>query len=135
MKAVRGLSIGFRTLDRDFADDGTRLIKEVELWEVSIVSLAMNPMAKVDSAKARLSLAGEYVPTEREFEQSLRDAGYSKRVARQLCAKVFDSADGGMLDDESRWDAGDIDEDEAFAKFRADQDAMLGRTYARMLSR
>ena len=75
MKAVRGLSIGYRTVDSDFTRDGVRQLKQVDLWEVSLVSLAMNPLAKVEAVKSRLSDIGEYVPTEREFEKILRDAG------------------------------------------------------------
>jgi hypothetical protein len=120
MKAVRGLSIGFRIVDREWTDEGVRLIKEVDLWEVSIVSLAMNPLAKVEAAKSRLSASGEYVPTEREFERSLRDAGYSKSVARHLCAKVFDSeVDGGMPRHARRWDAGPVESDETAELLKA----------------
>lgn len=121
MKAVRGLSIGFRTVDSGFDRDGTRLLKEIDLWEVSLVSLAMNPLAKVEAVKARLSDLGEYVPSEREFERTLRDAGLSRNVARRICAKVFDAgAASGMLDTPRRWDAGDVDnDDEAQALLKA----------------
>ena len=69
MKAVRGLSIGFSVPQRgmDYEEDGTRVIKEAELWEVSVVSLPMNPRATVMHAKTRLSAAGEYVPTAQEL--------------------------------------------------------------------
>jgi HK97 family phage prohead protease len=120
MRAVRGLSIGFRTKDFDFDRDGNRQLKEIDLWEVSIVSMAMNPLAKVEAAKARLSELGEYVPSEREFERSLRDAGFSKSVARHICAKVFDDESGGGMPPSSRrWDAGPVeheDETEALLK-------------------
>jgi hypothetical protein len=121
MKAVRGLSIGFRTKDFDFDRDGNRLLKEIDLWEVSIVSMAMNPLAKVEAAKARLSDLGEYVPTEREFERSLRDAGYSRAVARHLASKVFDDEpSGGMPLSPRRWDAGTVEsEDEATELLKA----------------
>jgi len=112
-KAVRGLSIGFRLRDADFDDDGNRLLKEIDLWEVSLVSLAMNPLAQVTAAKARLSDGGEYVPTEREFERFLRDAGYSKNIAKRIACKVFDSGNaGGMLGEPVRRDAENVDEAE-----------------------
>jgi hypothetical protein len=130
MKAVRGLSIGYRTVDADYNEDGVRILKELELIEVSVVSLAMNPLAKVESAKARLSGAGHYVPSEREFERSLRDAGYSKSVAHQLCAKVFDFDDGGgTLPARDRREAGDVDEEkdvhELIARMRGFQSSVL----------
>lgn len=93
MEAVRGLSIGYVTKDQDFDDDGNRLIKEVELWEVSVVSLPMNPLAQVAHVKAGLSAAGEYVPSPKEFERILRDAGCSRAVAKRivsLCKSLDD---------------------------------------------
>ena len=90
MDAVKGLSIGYRTVDQDFTDDGQRLLKEIELWEVSVVSLPMNPLAQVAHAKSQLSAMGEYVPTSREFERTLRDVGCSQKVAKTIISKVFD---------------------------------------------
>jgi uncharacterized protein len=113
MKAVRGLSIGYKVIDGDYDRDGNRLLREIDLWEVSLVSLACNPLARIEGSKARLSDAGEYVPTEREFEKSLRDAGFSRNVARHVCAKVFDAeADSGMLSTPRRWDAGTVENDD-----------------------
>jgi len=90
MDAVKGLSIGYRTIDQDYKDDGTRLLKEIELWEVSVVSLPMNPLAQVAHAKSQMSASGEYVPTAREFERTLRDVGCSQRVAKTILSKVYD---------------------------------------------
>ena len=84
MDAVKGLSIGYRTLDQDYDGDGNRLIKEAELWEVSVVSLPMNPLAQVAHVKSQLSDRGEYVPTPKEFERILREAGCSRKVARDI---------------------------------------------------
>lgn len=90
MEAVRGMSIGYRTREHDWDKSGNRLIKEAELWEVSVVSLPMNPLARVQHVKSRLSERGEYVPTIREFEKSLRSAGLSRDVAKRLIAKVYE---------------------------------------------
>jgi HK97 family phage prohead protease len=129
MKAVRGLSIGYQIADADYDGDGNRLLKEVDLWEVSLVSLAMNPLARIEAAKSRLSRDGEYVPTEREFERCLRDAGYSRKVATTLAARVFDSADPrGILDGHLR-DAGASDEEEA----RAALAGLAGKLYGMAL--
>ena len=84
MDAVKGLSICYSTTDQDFDNDGNRLLKEVELWEVSVVSLPMNPLAQVAHAKSQLSAIGEYVPTLKEFERILREAGCSRTVAKNL---------------------------------------------------
>jgi HK97 family phage prohead protease len=105
-KAVRGLSIGFRPEEVAWRGD-TRILQKVKLFEVSIVSMAMNPLAKVEALKARLSALGEYVPTERELEEYLRKLGCSKNVSRTLIAKLSLDLDpmGGMPNGD-RWDAG-----------------------------
>ena len=90
MEAVRGLSIGYVARDSDWHDDGTRVIKEIDLWEVSVVSLPMNPLANVTHAKSQLSIAGEYVPTAREFERTLRDVGCSQNTAKTIIAKIYE---------------------------------------------
>jgi len=89
MEAVRGLSIGYRAREVDFDADGNRLLKEIELWEVSLVSLAMNPLAEVEAAKSRLSKDGVYVQDRREFERFLRSHGYSRKFAEHAIAKIF----------------------------------------------
>ena len=110
-QAVRGLSIGYRTIASDWRADGTRVLKEVELHEVSIVSMAMNPLAQVQAVKARLSAHGEYVPTERELEQHFRNLGCSKSVARMLIARLLEGDDAGGMPGGHRWDAGGADDE------------------------
>jgi HK97 family phage prohead protease len=99
MEAVRGLSIGYVTKEQEFEEDGTRLIKEVDLWEVSIVSLPMNPLAEVVHAKSRLSGNGEYVPTVREIERIWREAGCSKSVAKRMVAMYRSYEESGGPDE------------------------------------
>lgn len=45
------LSIGFHTLQSDVRSDGVRLLKAVDLWEVSLVTFPMNEGAKILSIK------------------------------------------------------------------------------------
>ena len=90
MEAVRGMSIGYMTKDYDYDSDGNRLIKEADLWEVSVVSLPMNPLARVVHVKSQLSERGEYVPSIREFEAILREVGCAQSVAKRIIAKVYD---------------------------------------------
>ncbi len=119
MKAFRGLSIGFQTLDADFDGDGIRRLKEVELFEVSLVSLAMNPLAQIESVKSRLSLDGEYVPTERELEELLhREIGCSKTVACGMASRVFGTGAGGSPVSHRR-ESGVVDDTEAEALMEA----------------
>jgi hypothetical protein len=114
MEAVRGLSIGFKTIDQDFDKDGHRLLKELQLWETSIVSMPMNPLAQIAHVKSRLSANGEYVPTKTELEYILRKEGCSRNIAKQLVHKIrlFDEDSTGEIPDESLRNA----EDEELAK-------------------
>ena len=98
MKAVSGMSIGYMTVDHDYDKHGIRRIKKADLWEVSVVSLPMNPLAQVVHVKTRLSERGEYVPTIREFEKSLRDVGCSQSVAKRIISKVFDGEEKPSTD-------------------------------------
>ncbi len=125
MKAVRGLSIGYMIRDADYDDDGTRLIKSVELFETSIVSLAMNPRAQVTHAKSRLSSTGEYVPTSEEFAQVKRDCeswlkskGFSDTLAKVYVSNLFKEAAGAMSGGSQ---PGTPDEDELLAGNELDE--------------
>ena len=46
-KAIDGLSIGYRTVKARKDDKGGRLLSELELWEVSLVTFPMLPDARV----------------------------------------------------------------------------------------
>lgn len=45
--AIDGLSIGYRTVKATKDDKGRRLLQELELWEVSLVTFPMLPSARV----------------------------------------------------------------------------------------
>ncbi len=45
--AIDGLSIGYRTVTAEKDAKGQRLLREVELWEVSLVTVPMLPEARV----------------------------------------------------------------------------------------
>lgn len=47
------LSIGYDTIQEAFDEDGNRHLKEVDLWEVSVVTWAMNQEATISGYKAR----------------------------------------------------------------------------------
>jgi len=50
-KAIKGLSIGYETVKKDIIDN-VRHLKEINLWEVSVVTFPMNPKANVNSVKS-----------------------------------------------------------------------------------
>jgi len=73
--AIDSMSIGYRTVEATM-EQGDRMIRkllEVDLFEISIVTFPMLPDAKVTGVKS--------ITTERDFEQFLRDAGFSKSEA------------------------------------------------------
>jgi len=94
--AFDGLSIGFRTITDSY--DGrrkARMLKEVDLREISLVSFPMNESATVTTVK---SLAGE-IKTIREFEDFLRDVGgYSQAAAKAIASGGFKSAEPRDVD-------------------------------------
>lgn len=81
--SVSGLSIGYRTLDFEYEEihgKQVRVLKELELHEVSVVTFPMNEDARIDAVKASEM-------TERDVERLLtRDAGLSRGVAQKLMA-------------------------------------------------
>ena len=112
MGAVTGMSIGYITQKSDFTSDGTRLLKQVDLLETSIVSMPMNPLAQVTAVKTRTSLTGEYVPTVRDLEKEFRRMGCSQKVAKQLIAKIYEGSDGTPEPEEDEVDGTSAKSDE-----------------------
>ncbi|EGH00964.1 prohead peptidase [Pseudomonas amygdali pv. aesculi str. 0893_23] len=78
------LSIGY-TVPLNGAEliNGARLLKEIDLVEVSLVGVAANPNSRIVSVKSFDSTA----PNPREFERTVRDAlGLSAREAKRFMA-------------------------------------------------
>ena len=78
--AVTGLSIGYWIRESSF-DEKTkvRTLTKLDLVEVSLVTFPANDDARVEAVKFKLA-HGE-LPTIREFEKLLREAGFSKSRA------------------------------------------------------
>jgi HK97 family phage prohead protease len=69
--AIDGLSIGYRTLRAEKAG-GQRLLHEIELWEVSLVTFPMLPEARVERSDAEeTDLARTLAETFREARELL----------------------------------------------------------------
>lgn len=80
--ALDGMSIGYRA--REFImgskpDEPRRTLKKIDLVEVSVVTFPMNTQARVSQAKGEM-------PTQREIEQALRDAGLTRSEAKAMIA-------------------------------------------------
>ncbi len=72
--AIDGLSIGYRTIRAEKAAGGQRLLHEIELWEVSLVTFPMLPQARVQAATA---------DAEADLARTLAD---TFRTAREMLA-------------------------------------------------
>jgi HK97 family phage prohead protease len=85
--ALNGLSIGFRSVPGTavYNDDGVRVLKQIELWEVSLVTFPANDKARVTGVKAA-DVAG--IRTIRQAEKALREAGFSDDAAKAFLAEV-----------------------------------------------
>jgi hypothetical protein len=87
--ALDGLSIGYRVVEAAPHPDkqGILSLKKLQLKEVSVVTFAANDRARVTDVKHMI--AAGLLPTVREFEEFLRDAGgFSKSVAAAIAAKA-----------------------------------------------
>ncbi|MFV0409556.1 MAG: HK97 family phage prohead protease [Paracoccus sp. (in: a-proteobacteria)] len=54
--AIDGLSIGYRTIRAEKDGKGRRLLREIELWEVSLVTFPMLPEAKIGHKETEESM-------------------------------------------------------------------------------
>jgi len=76
-KVVDGMSIGFRTKRYEYQTDAEiRVLNEVDLWEVSLVTFPALRSARVTAVKSDL--------TERRVEEILRDVGFSRAQAKSM---------------------------------------------------
>jgi uncharacterized protein len=85
MGAMDGLPIGYRTI-RDEMRGNNRVLKEVDLWEVSFVTIPADAAATVTGVKS--------IATERDCEDALREMGFSRREAKAFIARGW----GGIRD-------------------------------------
>ena len=78
--AIDGLSIGYRTLRATKNTKGERLLQELELWEVSLVTFPMLPSARVSAkgespeAQTLREMAAAFEGARRELRRGSRPA-------------------------------------------------------------
>ncbi len=109
--AITGMSIGYMTI-ADEIQGNVRLLKEIDLWEVSLCTFPANDNARVRAVKSDQPLAdfarrlrdGE-PPEIKEFEDILREAGVPKALAVKIAshgyAKAIRSDSEGKANDEA----------------------------------
>tara|TARA_Y100000114_G_scaffold60362_1_gene55374 strand:+ start:1149 stop:2003 length:855 start_codon:yes stop_codon:yes gene_type:complete len=97
MGAIDGLSVGYRVDAKGYHYDERgkrRMLKEVDLMEISAVTFPMNPRARVSAVKAEER-------TIRDWETFLRDAGGLSRTESKVAASaVFKALDQREVGDE-----------------------------------
>lgn len=80
-KSLSGLSIGYVLKDYDYdAEKGAFILKEIDLWEVSVVTFPANDEARIDNVKSIFE-SGD-IPPPKEIERVLRDVGLSRTQAK-----------------------------------------------------
>lgn len=97
-KAVNGLSIGFITRNsKPDRERNVRLITEVELLEVSIVTMASNQEARILDVKGQSVTVEnlESLSTVQELEEILREVGFSRSAAKMFMAKCKTQREAG----------------------------------------
>lgn len=85
-KVVSGMSIGFETIGEEW-DKINRLRKltKVKLWEGSIVTFPANEEAQIEAVKSALESGA--LPSLKDFEAFLREAGFSKTQAAAIAGR------------------------------------------------
>ncbi|MDQ3169457.1 MAG: HK97 family phage prohead protease [Acidobacteriota bacterium] len=84
--ALDGMSFGYDVLPggAEILKSGVRKLTAVKLWEISPVTFGMNPSAGIDSVKALV--ANGHLPSLSDFEDHLREAGFSKSQATAIAS-------------------------------------------------
>ena len=95
-----GMSIGFMPAESEKAEDGVLEVRELDLWEVSIVTFPANAASMVEQVRAKIENGEEL--TKRDIERLLtRDAGLSRSKTAALLAGGYDAMiDQREADDE-----------------------------------
>lgn len=86
--SINGLSVGFVTESETYDEkSGVLILNKVNLMEVSLVTFPANKSATITNIRETLS-NGE-IPSPKEVEKILRDAGFSRSQAKTILAKGY----------------------------------------------
>lgn len=91
---IDGISIGYEVIDSEVGKhdgDEVLFLKKLELWEASVVTFPAMKDARIVAVKQsfREKLSSGKMPTPSEFEMILRDAGFTRKKATQVCSKGY----------------------------------------------
>lgn len=89
-KSLSGLSIGYILNDYDYDKEKSAFIlKDIDLWEVSVVTFPANDEARIDNVKSIFE-SGD-IPPPKEIERVLRDIGLSRTQAKAFMSEGYSS--------------------------------------------
>ncbi|MFQ0994033.1 HK97 family phage prohead protease [Gilliamella sp. Pas-s27] len=89
-KSLSGLSIGYILNDYDYDKEKSAFIlKDIDLWEVSVVTFPANDEARIDNVKSIFE-SGD-IPPPKEIERVLRDVGLSRTQAKAFMSEGYSS--------------------------------------------
>lgn len=90
--SLGGLSIGYILKDWEYdSSKGVYLLKEIDLWEVSLVTMPANDEARISEVKSLLE-KGE-TPSPTVIERALREVGFTRSQAKGFMAKGYSAID------------------------------------------
>jgi HK97 family phage prohead protease len=69
--SISGLSIGYKVTDSDYDKHNNHVLKAIDLWEISIVSLPANPVARADTSTVKQE--SDVIVPIRQFERFLHE--------------------------------------------------------------
>lgn len=97
--AIQGLSIGFRAVKADYPKEpgkAKRVLKEVKLYEVSLVDQPSNPAAQVADVKSAMAECQSFAELERflRAEYRMTRSEVMALVARAKALDLSDSVEG-----------------------------------------
>ena len=84
MGALNGLSIGFVARAWRYENEDVRVLTEIDLWEVSLVTFPANAKARITHVKT-----ADTVASPKDAERILREAGFSKADATAFVSRVM----------------------------------------------
>lgn len=94
--SVKEMSIGYYVKDYEMSKNGVRLLKEIVLFEISLVNKAMNPQALVTGFKSFASL--------KDIEGALKGLGLSNTGAKTLISRIKEFSSQRDVDLDSQRD-------------------------------
>lgn len=86
--SISGMSIGYMCDDLEYSkEQDAYILKQIDLYEVSLVTMPANEEARVENVKS--ILGGGQMPPPKQVERVLRDAGFSRQQAKAIMAKGY----------------------------------------------